>query len=127
MENTVFEENPFNGIAEIPQVKEFYLLRLDDWEWTRTDGASGEAFYDHSQDGLLFSSSSECPLCEGTVVVGAGSSGKENYQARFFCCLSCGISGDIVGSFGEKGVASRDPLDDEYVPLPECIVISILV
>jgi hypothetical protein len=67
----------------------------------------------------------ECPLCGGTIYVSAGCNKPNNYVVRDWACLVCGISGEVVGYHGGKGVTPKNSDDDNYIELPECVVIEV--
>ena len=117
--------NPFNNKASETVQKEYYLIRITEWEWVKTDYFVTGPFYDHSPEGLLFSAECECPLCEGTINIAAGGTIPGEYDVKYFCCLSCGITGDIVGRHGFIHAISEDGY--EGVGLPECIIVHVLV
>jgi len=122
------EENPFSGPV-VPQCKkQFHMIHVYYWEWSKTENLSFEnsaPYYDFQPGGRLFAGYADCPSCgSGSVILSAGFDDSGNCKARDWCCLDCGLSGDIDGEYGELSPTTNKD-HDEYMALPECVVVSV--
>jgi ribosomal protein S27AE len=111
------------------QEKEFFLLRLERWRWSKSEDISKGRkieFYDSSPGGVLLDTKAECPLCEGEMIVTAGNDTSNNISARWCCCGACGVTGDVAAVFGEGEVEHNKEID-MWLILPACVVVELEV
>lgn len=128
------EENPFDikpGDIQEP-LEDYFLIKTIQWEWTQTEDLSEdepEPFYDFDpENGRLFvSEKHDCPVCRSEKSLGVVASFMDEISGKAFewCCLACGLVGDISWSTGQGELVPRDEEDDHFFVLPSHVVIKV--